>query len=63
MRTNHRDDSERFLLLSVAELLPNLLFSCSSFGSCVKISQEQVATFCVSDFTLNLNDFTNSVLH
>ena len=57
LRTNHHDDIERFLLLSVAELLPDPLFWCSSFGSCVKISQEQVATSCVSDFTINLSQW------
>lgn len=47
MKTNHCDYIERFLFLCIAELLPNPLFSCDSFGLYINISQEQVAILCV----------------
>lgn len=63
VRTNHCYDTERFLCLSMAELLPNPLFSCNCFGLYINISQEKVAILCMSDSILNLNDFFNYVLH
>lgn len=56
------DDIERFLFLSVAELLPNPLFSLTPL-SCALIFPKSRLQYCVSDSTLSLNGFFNYVPH